>query len=115
MSDQSSSIRDTLGNIDEFDEPITKAEHESHGSHKLGETLPLPDTVADCVPGSPVLGQSSYSTPSDHAHNIVLKETAGAPTDAQFTMPKSGVLALDIVNNRLYVRVGVTWKYVNLI
>jgi hypothetical protein len=45
----------------------------------------------------------------------VIKTKAGAPTDADFvTTPPNGTLAVDTTNNRLYVRVGGTWKYSSL-
>lgn len=117
MSSQGeSAVRDNLGSIEEFDQPITKAEHEALGSHKLGQTLPLPDVIADCTPGESVVGQSTYATPSDHTHSVTLKAISGVPADASFTYPEPGIMAIDTFNNRLYVRMpSGAWKYVNLI
>lgn len=39
---------------------------------------------------------------------------AGAPVDADFTNPVSGMLAVDTTNSRLFVRVGTTWKFAAL-
>jgi hypothetical protein len=39
---------------------------------------------------------------------------AGIPVDGDFTFYESGMIAVDSTNNRLYVRVGSTWKYTGL-
>ena len=39
---------------------------------------------------------------------------AGAPTDADFTSPVDGLLAVDSTTNRQYVRVGGAWRYTAL-
>ena len=39
---------------------------------------------------------------------------AGAPTDADFANPVSGLIVLDTTNERIYFRSGSTWKYAAL-
>jgi hypothetical protein len=47
---------------------------------------------------------------------IVTKVKAGIPVDSDFVagIQQSGLIAVDTTNNRLYVRVGTTWKYAAL-
>lgn len=47
--------------------------------------------------------------------SIILKKTAGAPTDGAFTAtPTDGTLAIDTTNSKIYVRIGGTWKGVTV-
>lgn len=42
---------------------------------------------------------------------VVVKTKAGAPTDADFTNPKNGMVVIDTLGNKIWVRVGAnTWK-----
>jgi hypothetical protein len=45
---------------------------------------------------------------------VVTRVKAGIPVDADFDAPKSGLIAVDTTNRRLYVRVGATWRYAPL-
>jgi len=44
-----------------------------------------------------------------------IKVKAGVPSDADFGVDASGNLCLDTTNNRIYFRVGTTWKYAALV
>ena len=53
-------------------------------------------------------------TVGDKRQSIELPVKAGTFSDADFNDPQTGFLGVDGANNRLYVRVGTTWKYVSL-
>lgn len=65
------------------------------------------ELVAVQVPAAPELVSAGSQGP---AGNGVVKIKAGVPTDADFTTPVDGTLAVDSVGLRLYVRVGGVWK-----
>lgn len=45
---------------------------------------------------------------------VATKTKAGAPTDADFTTPVDGLLAVDTTNSKLYIRIGGVWKAITL-
>jgi len=45
---------------------------------------------------------------------LVVRTKAGAPTDADFTSPVDGLVAVDTTNNKIYVRIGGAWKSVTV-
>ncbi len=47
-------------------------------------------------------------------NGVVTKVKAGAPIDGDFNNPQSGMIAVDTTNNRIYVRVGTTWRFAAL-
>lgn len=53
-------------------------------------------------------------TVGDKRQSIELPVRAGTLSDADFNDPQTGLLGVDSANNRFYVRVGTTWKYVSL-
>lgn len=45
---------------------------------------------------------------------LAIKSKAGAPTDADFATDRNNTIMVDSTNNRLYVRVGGTWRFAAL-
>jgi len=75
-------------------------------------------------PGDAAPDTTLYRTAANHLRTgdmftatdgLVTKVIADVPEDADFTAaPASGLIAIDSANNRIYVRVGTTWKYAAL-
>jgi hypothetical protein len=74
--------------------------------------------------GTDAVDTTLYRAAADHLRTgdmftatdgLVTKVIADVPEDADFTAaPASGLIAIDSANNRIYVRVGATWKYAAL-
>jgi hypothetical protein len=95
-------------------------------SIKIGNALGGgPVTGVGMTIGSGTLFWDGTGLASDHrlapaslqsVGGIVTKVKAGIPVDSDFVagIQQSGLIAVDTTNNRLYVRVGTTWKYAAL-
>lgn len=59
-------------------------------------------------------GSNAIISGLDGAGGFFTRTKAGAPVDADFRQPRSGLLAVDTANSKLYVRVGSTWKSVTV-
>lgn len=57
-------------------------------------------------------GTTTLVSGIDGLGGVFTRTKAGAPVDGDFRDPRSGMLAVDTTNSRLYVRVGSTWKSV---
>lgn len=58
------------------------------------------------------IGLSGSSRPRNgyFAGGVAVKVKAGVPADGDFTGPVDGMLAVDSTDNKIYVRIGGTWK-----
>lgn len=62
-----------------------------------------------------VTGEATFKGLVDTQGGIVLKRVSGPVSNSSFAKsPPSGTMALDVSNNRLYVKVGANWRYVGL-
>jgi hypothetical protein len=80
---------------------------DSTGNLILGPT----NLTSNAVLGNNLLDVSGQSGTTG---GIIMKVVAGVPTDANFTNPVNGIMAIDSTDSKIYVRIGGAWKGVGV-